>query len=236
LLGLLTAGEAIDKATGDQFIDMQEVALATINASMPPVKTALLAEINALPAGIQGLIPNVTIAANSFNSNLYDKSSHQWDIVKIYNPKYVGDVIKKICMCNVMPDIDWTLIRQEKTQKEIETLLDSMNKKSEDRLNLLEDDLKKYKNLLKYHEEKMEELRSSERELNEIYSSASIDLSKNREELNELGRRIRNLNSDKCPTCEIAINTDFHMNLKDSLLESKVVAEREMEKLNNSLY
>jgi DNA repair exonuclease SbcCD ATPase subunit len=109
----------------------------------------------------------------------------------------------------------------EKSNSEMELLLNTIEQESKDQLDQLKESLEKFKDLKDIHSGKIEDFRKKETEIRNLLNSANGSLIESRSRYNELERRLKLYNSEKCPTCESSLTTEFHASIKESLVEDK---------------
>jgi DNA repair exonuclease SbcCD ATPase subunit len=109
----------------------------------------------------------------------------------------------------------------EKSNSEMELLLNTIEQESKDQLDQLKESLEKFKDLKDIHSGKIDDFRKKETEIRNLLNSANGSLIESRSRYNELERRLKLYNSEKCPTCESSLTTEFHASIKESLVEDK---------------
>jgi len=109
----------------------------------------------------------------------------------------------------------------EKSNSEMELLLNTIEQESKDQLDQLKESLEKFKNLKDIHSGKIEDFKKKETEIRNLLNSANGSLIESRSRYNELERRLKLYDSEKCPTCESSLTTEFHASIKESLVEDK---------------
>jgi len=107
------------------------------------------------------------------------------------------------------------------SNEEMESLLEQIEQESKDQLDQLNESLEKFKNLQSIHSGKVDLFKSQESQISNLVSDASKSLIETRSEYQELERRLKLYESDKCPTCESSLTTEFHTSIKDSLITDK---------------
>jgi len=109
----------------------------------------------------------------------------------------------------------------ERSNSEMEMLLNSIKEKSKLDLEKLNDDLKKFKDLREIHHTKVREFVGQETDLNNLYNETSRKLIESKKDYNDLERRLRLYENSKCPTCESNLEDAFHQNVKTELISNK---------------
>ena len=97
-----------------------------------------------------------------------------------------------------------------------------IEEKSKERLGSLNESLEAFINLQEMHSQKITDFKKIETEFNSSNLSANQSLAEARTKMKDILRRLSLYESDKCPTCESLLDTDFHSNVKNGLeVESK---------------
>lgn len=110
----------------------------------------------------------------------------------------------------------------EKSHSEMEFLVSEIEEKSKERLGSLNESLEAFINLQEIHSQKITDFKKIETEFNSSNLSANQSLAEARTKMKDILRRLSLYESDKCPTCESLLDTDFHSNVKNGLeVESK---------------
>jgi DNA repair exonuclease SbcCD ATPase subunit len=110
----------------------------------------------------------------------------------------------------------------EKSHSEMEFLVSEIEEKSKERLGSLNESLEAFINLQEIHSQKITDFKKIETEFNSSNLSANQSLAEARTKMRDVLRRLSLYESDKCPTCESLLDTDFHSNVKNGLeIESK---------------
>jgi DNA repair exonuclease SbcCD ATPase subunit len=105
--------------------------------------------------------------------------------------------------------------------KEMEDLTSKIEEQSQNKLQELEKSLATFEDLQKVHGEKVTELRNREETLKTQITSTNQSLFDSKSKIKEVGRKLGLYESEKCPTCESDLNTDFHLSLKEELQKEK---------------
>ncbi len=107
------------------------------------------------------------------------------------------------------------------SDEEMNNLLDSIKKESKDQLAQMNESLEKFKTLQSIHSVKIEEFRKKESELLDLISAANRSIIESRGKCQDLERRLKLYESEKCPTCESSLSSEFHVSLKESLISDR---------------
>jgi len=110
----------------------------------------------------------------------------------------------------------------EKSHSEMEFLASEIEEKSKERLGSLNESLEAFIKLQEIHSQKITDFKKIESEFNSSNLSANQSLTEARTKMKDISRRLSLYESDKCPTCESPLDTDFHSDIKNGLeVESK---------------
>lgn len=110
----------------------------------------------------------------------------------------------------------------EKSHSEMESLASEIEEKSKERLGSLNESLEAFIKLQEIHSQKITDFKKIESEFNSSNLSANQSLTEARTKMKDISRRLSLYESDKCPTCESPLDTDFHSDVKNGLeVESK---------------
>lgn len=116
----------------------------------------------------------------------------------------------------------------DKSNSEMDSLLLKIQEESRDQLDGLNESLEAFKKLQDHHGKKIDEFKKIEEEFKNSLLQGNYSLIEARNKFNDVSRRLSLYESDKCPTCESPLDTDFHNSLKSGLSE-------EHEKTKNSV-
>lgn len=108
-----------------------------------------------------------------------------------------------------------------KSSEEMESLLDVIEQEAKEQLQSLSKSLDKFKNVQNLHSEKIKEFKIYEQNVNDLLTNSSRSLIESRSKYQDLERRLKLYQSDKCPTCESSLDSEFHSSLKDNLTREK---------------
>lgn len=107
------------------------------------------------------------------------------------------------------------------SNKEMESLILEIEQQSKEKINDLNELLTKFTDLQKIHLSRVEEFKTEEANLKSISDEASKELIQTRSAFQELERRLKLYDSDKCPSCEGDLSGPFHEKMKIELTEEK---------------
>ena len=122
----------------------------------------------------------------------------------------------------------------EKSNLELENLLGEIEKESADQHLALKEALEKLEGIQKENSNKIEELLKTESDIKTLSSKSDSSLSEAKSRYKDIGRKLSLYNSDKCPTCESPLDTDYHNGLKKELESEYIKAESEIGNLEKS--
>jgi DNA repair exonuclease SbcCD ATPase subunit len=105
-----------------------------------------------------------------------------------------------------------------KSNKEMESLLDEIESEAKEEINNLNEELNKFKNLQDIHKTHIESFKGDESSLYSLIKESNTVLMESKSSYQDLSRRLKLYESDKCPTCESSLDTEFHKSAKDSFL------------------
>lgn len=108
-----------------------------------------------------------------------------------------------------------------RSNEEMESLLDVIESEVSEKIQNLNETLEKFKEVQKIHSGKILEFKRNERELTDLLNSASRALIDSRSKYQDLERRLKLYENDKCPTCESHLNGEFHIHLKEELSKER---------------
>jgi DNA repair exonuclease SbcCD ATPase subunit len=118
---------------------------------------------------------------------------------------------------NLAGNIAATVKGLERSNKEMEDLLAEVEKESDEESAKLNETLESLKKLQALHSIKVNEFKVDETNLKTLISDATKNLIEVRASHDELNRRLKLYESDRCPTCESSLDGEFHEILKESI-------------------
>ena len=116
----------------------------------------------------------------------------------------------------------------DKSNSEMDSLLLKIQEESRDQLDTLNESLEAFKKLQEHHGKKIDEFKKIEEDFKNSLVQGNYSLIEARNKFKDVSRRLSLYESDKCPTCESPLDTDFHKSLKVGLSD-------EHEKTKNSV-
>jgi DNA repair exonuclease SbcCD ATPase subunit len=109
----------------------------------------------------------------------------------------------------------------DKSQNEMDSLLETIEQEVKDELESLNESLDKFREVQRIHSSKISDFKVHEQEITDLITNANRSLIESRTKYQDLERRLRLYQSEKCPTCEGPLDSDFHNELKNSLTDEK---------------
>jgi DNA repair exonuclease SbcCD ATPase subunit len=108
-----------------------------------------------------------------------------------------------------------------KSNKEMDSLLTEIEEEAKQEINNLNEELNKFKNLQTIHTKHIEDFKKDELDFYSILKESNQTLVENKSAYQDLSRRLKLYDLDKCPTCESSLDTEFHKSAKDSFSEER---------------
>jgi DNA repair exonuclease SbcCD ATPase subunit len=121
------------------------------------------------------------------------------------------------------------------SSEEMEILLNQIEQDSIDKINELNDSLEKFKELQRLHSIKISNFKNEENELSDLIYSSNRELIEIRSKYQDLERRLKLYESEKCPTCESSLTGEFHLSLKESVMSDKLITSEKLGECENLL-
>jgi len=118
----------------------------------------------------------------------------------------------------------------DKSNSEIDILLNSIEEDSKNQISKLNEDLEKFNNLKEIHSKKIGEFKIKESKILDLVSQSNRLLAESRTKCNDYERRLKLYDSEKCPTCESSLTTEFHSSIKNNLISDR---DNEVDNLND---
>jgi len=118
---------------------------------------------------------------------------------------------------------------------EMELLLSQIEKDSVEEISRLNKSLENFTKLQTIHSKKLESFKKDENSLLNLISTANRSLIETRSRYQELERRMKLYDADKCPTCESSLTGEFHSSIKETLGSEKITTKERLTECENSL-
>jgi len=109
----------------------------------------------------------------------------------------------------------------ENTQKEIEKVLEAIQTQTQQKDEELEKSLQTFQDLKKIHDQKISEFRVIESEVNKKTNEITSLVFDHESKLRDFDRKLKLYDSQKCPTCTSDLSSDFHLEMKDTLISER---------------
>jgi DNA repair exonuclease SbcCD ATPase subunit len=121
------------------------------------------------------------------------------------------------------------------SSEEMEALLNQIEQDSIDKIASLNKNLEDFKNLQTLHSAKIADFKKDETELSDLIYDSNGSLIETRSKYQELERRLKLYESEKCPTCESSLTGEFHSALKESVTEEKKITGEKLDECESLL-
>jgi len=108
-----------------------------------------------------------------------------------------------------------------KSNKEMDSLLNEIEEEAKEEINSLNEELNKFKTLQGIHSKHIEDFKKDESDFYSLLKESNQTLVENKSAYQDLSRRLKLYELDKCPTCESSLDTEFHKCAKDSFTEER---------------
>lgn len=118
----------------------------------------------------------------------------------------------------------------EKSNSEMDFLVSQIEEESQNRMEELVKSLGSLKEIQEIHSKKIEDFKETENSLRSVVSRANTSLIETRSKMKDVNRKISLYDSDKCPTCESSLDTEFHLGIKGGLEKEYLRYEDELKK------
>lgn len=104
-----------------------------------------------------------------------------------------------------------------RSSDEMESLLSVIETEAAAKIQTLNESLEKFREVQKIHSAKVTEFKQNEQEMSNLVTSSNRSLIEARTKYQDLERRLKLYEMDKCPTCEASLDGEFHLHLKENL-------------------
>jgi DNA repair exonuclease SbcCD ATPase subunit len=198
-------------------------------AGSKTVQDFLVEEIYGIPYYVFN--NTISLSVNDFKSFLKMAPSDKRMIVdKIFGFEVINkmkEIVKeegkkvKESQLNLKSKISSISSSIERSQSELDILLEQINQSNEEELSMLEDRVSKLNELTGVHEKKWKEFLEQEKNLKDSIRSSYDIVSTNSSLLREIEKKISLYNQDKCPTCSTSFVGDDFASMRDELNTQK---------------
>jgi DNA repair exonuclease SbcCD ATPase subunit len=117
----------------------------------------------------------------------------------------------------------------------MESLVDEIEKQSKEKITELSNLLDKFLDLQKIHSSRVDEFKVEEENLKSISDESTKLLIQTRAAFNDLERRIKLYELEKCPSCESDLSGSFHENMKENLGQEKTKESDKLKECEDAL-
>ena len=115
---------------------------------------------------------------------------------------------------------------------EMENLANQIEEESSSKKEELQNSLETFEGLQVIHNQKTEEFREIETELNNELTNTNRLVIESRTKLQEVQRKIKLYDLDQCPTCQTSLDSEFHHCIKDGLVADQSSVSHQLEESN----
>jgi DNA repair exonuclease SbcCD ATPase subunit len=118
---------------------------------------------------------------------------------------------------------------------EMESLASQIEEESTTKKEELQKSLETFEGLQTIHSEKTEEFRAVEVQIHDEISNVGRLLIESRTKLQEITKKIKLYESDRCPTCQSSLDSEFHHGIKDCLISDQTSVSSQVNSLNSTM-
>ena len=118
---------------------------------------------------------------------------------------------------------------------EMENLANRIEQESTSKKEELQKSLETFESLQKIHNEKTEEFREIESDLQSELTSTNRLVIESRTRLQEIQKKVKLYELDQCPTCQSSLDSEFHHCIKDGLISDQSSVSTQLEESNTLL-
>jgi DNA repair exonuclease SbcCD ATPase subunit len=115
---------------------------------------------------------------------------------------------------------------------EMENLANQIEEESSSKKEELQKSLETFENLQGLHNQKTEEFKEIESELNAEITNTHRLVIESRTKLQEVQKKIKLYDLDQCPTCQSSLDSEFHHCIKDGLIADQSSVSQQLEESN----
>ena len=140
---------------------------------------------------------------------------------------------------DVMENLSGRLTSVESTIQsslnEMENLANQIKEESSTKKEELQKSLETFEGLQKIHNQKFEEFRDLENQLQSEITNTNRMVIESRTRLQEIQKKIKLYELDQCPTCQSSLDSEFHHCIKDGLIADQTSVSSQLEESNSLL-
>lgn len=118
---------------------------------------------------------------------------------------------------------------------EMEALSDEIKEENDKKITDLRASLDKFTTLREHHKELVGEFKTEEENFKESLRQMSLGISAHKMQIVDLDKKLHLYEHDKCPTCESDLNSEFHKDLKNGILEERNNLSSKLKELEEQL-
>jgi len=122
-----------------------------------------------------------------------------------------------------------------RSNEEMENLLKKIEEESKDKLKEMKESLDKFNNVQEIHSQKISDFKKQESDLMTLISESNRSVIESRRSCQDLEKKMRLYDSEKCPTCEGSLLTEFHLSLKENLKKESSKFSKELGESESNL-
>lgn len=115
---------------------------------------------------------------------------------------------------------------------EMENLANQIEEESSSKKEELQKSLETFESLQVLHNQKTEEFREIENELNSEITNTQRLVIESRTKLQEVQKKIKLYELDQCPTCQTSLDSEFHHCIKDGLIADQSSVSQQLDESN----
>jgi DNA repair exonuclease SbcCD ATPase subunit len=140
---------------------------------------------------------------------------------------------------DVMENLSGRLTSVESTIQsslnEMENLANQIKEESSTKKEELQKSLETFEGLQKIHNQKSEEFRDLENQLQSEITNTNRMVIESRTRIQEIQKKIKLYELDQCPTCQSSLDSEFHHCIKDGLIADQTSASSQLDESNSLL-
>jgi len=227
----------VESGVDPSFINLWIDGVPYDKANMRGPREYLTEELLEIPFHVFNNI--VSISINDFKSFLKMSNDDKRKIVdKIFGFHIINQMRELLKgQTKLIKDNLDTIVRSmqsqtmtlESSMNELDNLTKKLQEVSGDKINEVTSNLEKYKNLLEFHKNKMQEFLDKEKELKTEMNKLNSMVYASRNSVQDISGKLKLYDNSKCPTCASDLTTDFHHAVKNDFLTALGTANKDYE-------